>query len=57
MTIFYGLIQIDTSVLVNQKGHKVCVNTGYSLEDLPGAMVYRNGRRERLKEIQAISTT
>ena len=36
--------------------HHLCVDTGYSLEDLPREMTYRDGY-ERIKGICAISTT
>ena len=36
---------------------QVCANTGYSLEDLPGAMDDRDGWQERVREIRAGSVT
>ena len=36
---------------------QLCANTGCSLEDLPRAMVNRNGCRERFREIYAGGTT
>ena len=36
---------------------QLCADTGYNLEDLPGAMVDRDGWRERVREIRAGSGT
>ena len=36
---------------------QLCVDTRYSLEDLPGAMVDRDGWRERVREIRDGSVT
>ena len=36
---------------------QLCVNTGYSLEDLPGAMDDKEGWRERVREICAGTAT
>ena len=36
---------------------QLCTNTGYNLEDLPGAMDDRDGWRERVRDIRAGSTT
>ena len=36
---------------------QLCVDTGYSLEDLPGAMDDREEWRERVREIYAGGTT
>ena len=36
---------------------ELCADTGYSLEDLPGAMDDRNGWRESVREICAGSVT
>ena len=34
---------------------QLCVDTGYSLEDLPGAMDDRDGWRERVREILPVA--
>ena len=34
-----------------------CTDTGYSLEDIPGAMNDRDGRRERVREIRGVGAT
>ena len=37
--------------------HQLCADAGYSLEDLLGAMDERDGWRERVMEIRAVSAT
>ena len=36
---------------------QLCVATQYSLKDLPGAMDDRDGWREKVREIRAVSST
>ena len=37
--------------------HHFCTDTGYNLEDLPGAMDNRDEWRGRVREIRAVSVT
>ena len=49
-TFTCGLLRMETPVLTNQQKHyQLCVDTGYSLEDLPKAMAERERERERVK--------
>ena len=46
-----GPLHMDMLVLVKQKLYQFCVDTGCSLEDLPGEMDDRAGWRVRIKNL------
>ena len=48
--IFYGLLHTDSPVLADQQKYQLWANTGYCLEDLPGALDGKDGWRERERE-------
>ena len=51
-TFSYGLLHIDAPLLVDQQKHSPAL---CHLEDLPRAMIDRDGWQERVKEIHAVS--
>ena len=57
VTFFNGPLHLDVPVLADQQEHKLCPDTWCNLEDLPGAVNDRDGWREKIRKIHAVSPT